>query len=117
MEKGMVVVEHMNEKGQVVRAIVPPGTHLVLMTDQMAAQIFSRTNFGWKLTYTRGKQEPEGWYVPTVTQEDDGYVLVNKDHIEHALRTVTVTLRDGYSTYAQKVYEILMRPRVPYKPF
>jgi hypothetical protein len=86
-----VIVNTWDDKGQSIITDVPIGCHLVLMNDQLADQIFSRTQLGMKLTYTKGKMQKEGWYIPTITQEDDGYVIINEKHLYDALNELGVS--------------------------
>ena len=80
-----VVVNTWDENGNSVISDVPDGAHLILMNDEMPDQLFLRSGVGYKLTYVKGDREREGWYRPQVLCEDDGYVLVNREHLLTAM--------------------------------
>jgi hypothetical protein len=46
---------------------LPPGTRLILASENLLDEWGTRTERGDRITLEWGAQRPEGWYEPTVT--------------------------------------------------
>jgi hypothetical protein len=54
----------------------PPGTRLLLASEDLLSQFGTRTADGRRLSFEWGEPSPEGWYEPVITATDDGYEIV-----------------------------------------
>jgi hypothetical protein len=65
--------------------VTPPGTRLILASENLFEQFGTRTDDGRKITAEWGEPTTEGWYSPTFTVTDDGYLLVSEAELATAL--------------------------------
>lgn len=49
----------------------PPGTRLILASEDILTSFGTRTEDGYRITAEWGEQRPEGWYEPTFTVHHD----------------------------------------------
>jgi len=69
----------------------PPGTRLILVSDDFMEKAFTRTNEGYALRFEWGEQRPEGWYEPTIITTNDGKVLIDRQEL---LEYINLTIKD-----------------------
>ena len=67
--------------------MTPPGTRLILASENLLEQFGARTEDGRKITAEWGDPNTDGWYSPTFTVTDDGKRLVSEAELATALGT------------------------------
>jgi len=92
--------------------VTPPGTRLILASENLLEQFGTRTEDGRKITAEWGDPNTDGWYSPTFTVTDDGYLLVSEAELATALLTRDFrTLHhcdDCYRTEAAAIFAALV---------
>jgi secreted protein with Ig-like and vWFA domain len=87
--------------------VTPPGTRLILASEDLFTMFGTRTEDGRKITAEWGDPTSDGWYTPIFTATDDGKRLVSEAELATALENVWTAGSDSELTFVAAPHPLL----------